>query len=112
MRIVTRARSRSGQTMAEFALVLAFVIAAVIAMSLYVKRGLEGKIKDVTDDLGTGLSTTNHTSQYEPYYASSDYNVGQSQAGQDQYNTGGKVFRDTKKEESTRTGSSTTAAIP
>lgn len=109
MHLVSKGRSRSGQSMAEYAIVLTVVIGAIIAMQLYVKRGLQGKVKDVTDDVGLGLSTTKSTSQYEPYYASSDYKVGQSQSGKEDFQKTGKVFRDTTKEETTRTGSSSTS---
>ena len=112
MRMLNRARNRSGQSMAEYAIVLTVVIGAIIAMQLYVKRGLQGKVKDVTDNVGVGLGAMNQTNQYEPYYASSDYNVKQSQAGRDDFQTGGSVYRQTDKEDTTRTGSSKTAGAP
>ena len=113
MRMLSRVRNRSGQSMAEYAIVLTVVIGAIIAMQLYVKRGLQGKVKDVTDNVGTSLAgagINSPTNQYEPYYASSAYDVKQSQKGQDQYNAGGAVYRDTQKEETTRTGRSSTSA--
>ena len=109
MRVMNRARNQRGQSMAEYAIVLTVVIGAIVAMQLYVKRGLQGRVKDVTDNVGTGLKGIGKdTNQYEPYYASSDFNVTQSQKSQDQYNKGGTVFRDTQKEDTTRTGSSST----
>ena len=112
MRTLNRMHSRSGQSMAEYAIVLTVVIAAIVAMQLYVKRGLQGKVKDVTDNVGSGLASQgiSNTNQYEPYYASSKYDVTQAQKSQEQYNTGGKVFRNTQQEETTRTGSSSTTA--
>ena len=108
MSIIHRARNRRGQSMAEYAIVLTVVIGAIVAMQLYVKRGLQAKVKDVTDVVGAGL-TGSKTNQYEPYYASSDFNVTSSQKSNEQYNPGGTVFRDTQKEETTRTGRSSVA---
>ena len=96
--------------MAEYAIVFTVVIGAIIAMQLYVKRGLQAKVKDVTDDVGLGLTTTTKTSQYEPYYASSDYSTTQAQKGRENFLTGGSVFRQTDQEDQTRTGSSQTSA--
>ena len=108
MRMLNRARTRSGQSMAEYAIVLTVVIGAIVAMQLFVKRGLQGKVKDAADLVvvpgGAG------TKQFEPDNASSSYTVTQSQKGRDDYNTGGGVFRDTEKEETTRTGKSEVAA--
>ena len=107
MSIMRMARNRKGQSMAEYAIVLTVVIGAIVAMQLYVKRGLQAKVKDVTDVVGAGISGST-TNQYEPYYASSDFKVNQSQKSNEQYQTGGKVFPNTEKEETTRTGSSST----
>ena len=97
---------RKGQSMAEYAIVLTVVITAIVAMQVYVKRGLQGKVKDVTDDVGIGLSTTTKTSQYEPYYAQSNFTTAQDQAVQEQYQTGGAVARNSQSEKSVRTGNS------
>ena len=58
-------RSKKAQSTAEYAIVIALVIGAAIAMQVYVRRGMSGSLKYVTDRLkkdGTG------TGQYEPYY--------------------------------------------
>mgnify|MGYP001586768764 FL=1 len=75
-------RGKSGQSTAEYAVVLSLVVAAVIAMQVYVKRGMQGRLKSGTDTLnmpeseitlaldGTNSITANIASlrQYEPYY--------------------------------------------
>ena len=108
MSVMSRARSRSGQSMAEYAIVLTVVIGAIVAMQLFVKRGLQGKVKDATDLVSVPGGAG--TKQFEPDYASSNYDVTQSQKSRDTYNKGGTVFRDTQKEETTRTGESKVAA--
>ena len=103
--------NRRGQSMAEYAIVLTVVVTAIVAMQIYVKRGLQGKVKDVSDNVGFGLLNAGYgkvTGQYEPYYAGTTYQVGQNQNVQEQYQTGGTVGRTSIKEESTRTGTSTT----
>ena len=104
-------RSRKGQSMAEYAIVLTVVVTAIVAMQIYVKRGLQGKVKDVTDNVGFGLADAGYkttTNQYEPYYAATDYQVGQDQNVKEAYQTGGTVSRTSLSEKSTRTGGSTT----
>ena len=97
--------------MAEYAIVLTVVVTAIVAMQIYVKRGLQGKVKDVTDNVGFGLQDAGYktvTGQYEPYYASTDYQVGQDQSVKEAYETGGTVARTSQSEKSTRKGGSTT----
>jgi len=75
-------RRLSGQSTAEYAIILAVVIGAAVAMQVYVKRGLQAKQKGAVD-VFTGLqgnfteegktATFGKLSQYEPYYAESNY---------------------------------------
>ncbi len=65
--------NRRGQSTAEYAILIAVVIAAVVGMQLYVKRGMQAKFRDMSDVYtaqggtvaGTAIATTQ---QYEPYY--------------------------------------------
>jgi hypothetical protein len=60
------------QTTAEYAVLIAVVVGAVVAMQIYVRRGLQGRVKDVVDHV-EGTSNNGEeifsTSQYEPYYS-------------------------------------------
>ena len=99
--------NRKGQNTAEYAILIAVVIGAIIAMQLYVKRGLQGKVRDVTDNVGAGLldaGYTKVTNQYEPYYNTNNYTVGQDQSVNEQYQTGGLVARNSQSEKTTREG--------
>ena len=64
--------NKRGQSVAEYAILIGVVIAAVVGMQLYVKRGLQGKAKAVVDDFATatrgGIASPQ---QYEPYYTAS-----------------------------------------
>jgi hypothetical protein len=60
---------RKGQSTAEYAIVIGLVIAAVAAMQIYVKRGIQGKMRDASDLQvpTTGESYgVNSFKQYEP----------------------------------------------
>jgi len=59
--------SRKGQSTAEYAIVIGLVIAAAVAMQVYVKRGIQGKMKDATD-YNDSAATMLRTTQYEPNY--------------------------------------------
>lgn len=78
-----KSRRLRAQSTAEYAVILAVVIGAAIAMQVYVKRGLQARQKAGVDAV-TGITGTFTTvepggtpasfkaiSQYEPYYAES-----------------------------------------
>ena len=44
-------RKPRAQSLINYAIILAVVSSAILAMSTYVKRGLQGRIRDMTDDL-------------------------------------------------------------
>ena len=68
-----------GQSTAEYAILIALVVAAVIAMQTYAKRALQGRIRDASlymqNQIRSADTTTNrfNTIQYEPYYLSSEF---------------------------------------
>lgn len=66
-----RAR-RAGQSIAEYAVGLAVVVLAVSAMSIYVKRALQGRYHDTVNRAALEANTSR---QYEPYSQDSTANV-------------------------------------
>ncbi|HOW35291.1 MAG TPA: hypothetical protein PL155_02595 [Candidatus Omnitrophota bacterium] len=69
---------KRGQSTAEYAILIALVVAAVIAMQQYAKRTLQARIYDASKYLvnqGSGEGIGN-TSQFEPGYLTTDFNVG------------------------------------
>jgi len=56
---------KKGQSTLEYAVIIAVVVAALIAMQTYVKRGLQGRLRQASDDIGEqfspGYTTANHT---------------------------------------------------
>jgi len=85
---------KKGQNTAEYAILIALVIAVAVAMQTYVKRGMQGGVKFAVDKVKKGDSGTG---QYEPYYLQSSFETKQS-AYKDTIETqeGGKVIRKTE----------------
>jgi uncharacterized protein (UPF0333 family) len=63
-------KKKKGQSTLEYAIIIAVVIAGLIAMQFYIKRGQQGRLRSATDDMGkqfdplntTGSTTTNYSS--------------------------------------------------
>lgn len=106
---------RKGQSTAEYAIVIGLVIGAAVAMQVYVKRGIQGKMKDATDfkltDATSGV-TIGSTDQYEPDYMTTDKMVSKREATESKETTqGGGVERKiVGTETSSRTGTQTILA--
>lgn len=69
-----RKKIMRGQSTAEYAVLIGLVVAAVLAMQTYVKRGLQAKLADGADVLskaneGSALTVNKDYAQFEPYYA-------------------------------------------
>jgi len=72
-------KNKKAQNTAEYALLIALVVAGVIAMQTYAQRSLQARMRDAsqymaqtTDFSGNGQFVSN---QYEPYYMQSNYEV-------------------------------------
>jgi hypothetical protein len=88
---------RKGQSTAEYAIVIGLVIAAAVAMQVYVKRGIQGKVRDAVDNT---LAAT----QYEPYYLSTTSDSSRAENTTAKTEKGGGVSRVINKDEASRTG--------
>jgi uncharacterized protein (UPF0333 family) len=67
-------RNKRGQNVAEYSILIALVIAAAVAMQTYVKRSVQGRVKDASDARIAPpgeLNFTWNSTQYEPYYVDS-----------------------------------------
>ncbi|MDP2928384.1 MAG: hypothetical protein Q8N80_06280 [Candidatus Omnitrophota bacterium] len=58
-----RARTK-GQTTLEVVILIGFVVAALIAMGVYMKRGIQGRLRDSTDQVGEQYSARHTSSEY------------------------------------------------
>jgi len=89
-------KNRKAQNTAEYALLIALVIAGVIAMQTYCQRSLQAREQAASQYLEKQTTTIGTATQYEPYYLTSAYNVttnkvenkrlGKNLVGQDEYN--------------------------
>jgi hypothetical protein len=85
---------KRAQTTAEYAILIALVVAAVTAMQIYVKRGMQGKVKDAVDNMGAGMGLPGaSTPQYEPYYLTSNSTTNQVSDDDETALLGGAVNR-------------------
>ena len=56
--------NRNGQSTMEFALLIAVLVAALIAIQIFMKRGIMGKLRENTEQIGA---------QFEPHSATWNY---------------------------------------
>lgn len=68
-----------GQSTAEYAILIALVVAAVIAMQTYAKRALQAKVRDAVVYMKDQTNALGNSIQYEPYYLNSAFTVERSQ---------------------------------
>ena len=117
-----RVRPTRAQSTAEYALVIAIVLAALVGMQTYIKRSLQAKLQAGASTLTSAGGTAGYLikakeptfvpgtsefalkgtdSQYEPYYAQSEYQTTRDAKNQEKYLEGGKVERDILADEAT-----------
>jgi len=71
-----------GQSITEYAVLLAVVAAALIAMQVYMKRGIQGRMRDLADQISP------RESHYERGQTDSNYNITQTGTTVQQYKDG------------------------
>ncbi len=103
-----------GQSTAEYAIVIGLVIAAVVAMQVYVKRGLQAKVKDAVDYKAENDTITDPKLQFEPDYSRYDMQTTRDVTEKTKVSEGGGVTRTIAAggEVSSRTGKQVTEAAP
>ena len=70
-------KNKKAQNTAEYALLIALVVAGVIAMQTYAQRALQARVRGAAIMLtnSTRTNVIGSTGQYEPYYLKTDYQV-------------------------------------
>ena len=100
-------RHGKAQSTAEYVIVLGLIVAAVIAMQTYVKRGFQGRLKDAVDYVDNGGQEDGvvafKAKQYEPYYLKSDFTSTRDSTEKENLLDAGAVSR-TSEETSEREG--------
>ncbi len=68
-------KKKKGQNTAEYALLIALVIAGIIAMQQYAQRALQARVRDANVYMTSSTNKLGNSVQYEPYYQQSNYEV-------------------------------------
>jgi len=68
-------KNKKAQNTAEYALLIALVVAGVIAMQTYAQRAMQARIKDASTYMSSQTKSIGNSIQYEPYYLQSNYDV-------------------------------------
>lgn len=102
--------TRKGQSTAEYAIVIGLVIAAAVAMQVYVKRSLQAKVKDAVD-YNDPAATMLTTTQYEPYYMESNLTSTRTETSSQNTTAGGGITRTLTNDEANRTGTQNITAV-
>src|SRR3989338_10909874 len=101
-----RKLGKRAQTTAEYAILIALVVGAVVAMQVYIRRGLQGRVHDVVNDITLGGNVEEPTkvesiftgNQYEPYYVESTAQTAQSEQETEQLQEEGALARTSEAE--------------
>lgn len=93
--------NKRGQSTLEYALLIAAVIAALIMMQIYLKRGVGGKLKANIDDIGE---------QYDPVAYTADHTVTFTSGRRDTVQVGVTRSELTQNEDSNKIGAESVAA--
>lgn len=56
--------SKKAQSTLEYAVIISLVVASLLAMQIYVKRGMQGKLRESTDQIGEQYSPRQTTSTF------------------------------------------------
>ena len=52
-------RKKKGQSTLEYAILIIIIIGALLSIQIYIKRGVQGRLKQATDDIGDQFSPGN-----------------------------------------------------
>ena len=75
-RKLVKFKNKKAQNTAEYALLIALVVAGIIAMQTYAQRALQARIRAGANYLATQtVNLGDSTLQYEPYYLEREYEV-------------------------------------
>jgi len=95
-------RKAKGQSTLEYVILIGFVVAALIAMGVYMKRGFQGKLRESTDQIGE---------QYSPGHTTGTFTTTVSMSQTEAQASGGKTTTTISKYDVERSGSETVATF-
>ena len=68
-------KNKKAQNTAEYALLIALVVAGIVAMQQYAQRALQARVRDASQYMANQTGSLGTSKQYEPYYQQSNYQV-------------------------------------
>ncbi len=96
-----RLKNRRGQSTLEYAILIAVIVGGLLAMQVYVKRGMQGRLRSAADDIG---------GQYSPEKVYSSFTTTSSSTSKEGLADGTTTSKITAHSRS-RTGSETIGAL-
>ena len=57
--MLKRLRKLKGQSTLEYAILIVIIIGALLSIQIYIKRGIQGRLRSATDDIGDQFSPGN-----------------------------------------------------
>tara|TARA_B100000745_G_C19991638_1_gene336272 strand:+ start:167 stop:502 length:336 start_codon:yes stop_codon:yes gene_type:complete len=57
-------RRKKGQSTLEYAILIIIIIGALLSIQVYIKRGIQGRLKSATDDIGDQFDPGNTKSNF------------------------------------------------
>jgi len=82
------------QTLAEASIFISVAVMAIVAMQVYVKRGLAARTKTLVDTATAGVAKSageDVLAQYEPYYRDEQVTINAKQAKEESFKTQGEA---------------------
>jgi hypothetical protein len=58
-------KNRKGQSALEYALVIAVAIVALLAVNMYMRRGIQGRLRESTDQIGKQWDANTYSSSWQ-----------------------------------------------
>lgn len=97
-----RLRNKRAQSTLEYAVIIAVVVAGLLAMQFYIERGLKGKLRTSTDNIGE---------QYAPGLTTGTYTTTTGSTSAETITNAGVTTTNVTRGNQVRTGSETVAPL-
>lgn len=78
-------KNKKAQNTAEYAILIALVIGAVVAMQTYAQRALQARLRDASTQLTIQTTQLGNSLQFEPYYLNTRTQTGKVATDLDTY---------------------------
>jgi len=95
-------RKNRGQSALEYSVLLAIIVGAIVVMQVYIKRGVQGRLQESTDEIGD---------QFDPGYQSYDSNANTVSKVLDTTTTAGVTTQNIQNQKTLRWGSTKTNVL-